>query len=216
MAPPAEVAQWHDLQLGMYRVIEVVLQSQPPDKAIDFEEFAGLIVSEGIQEQEVSIAGVLPEELHQQLVDAGCAGVFSIEGSIDTVTNEDVPEEDDHGDSLETATRVESRTRIPVSLRDTNDLDMLLLRGEADTDYLLILELEGTIASLTEPIQALVTVYDSLGYEMARLEEYSPTQNQIRWTADEEGEYLIIIGDRATTGSFIVSINDIPAPESLE
>ncbi len=216
MVPPAELAEWHRLQLDVVRDFQVIVDGQPKDGAVDFDEFAALIVMGGLEEKEIEASSRLPENVRKRLQEAECANLFSVEGSVESVTLTDLPEADDHGNDFESATRIAVGETVAIVLKSSDDKDVLVFLAEPAAAYVITLQLDGAYVRATEGKGPIVALYDAGGQELARLEEYDFFQNKIMWQAVTAGDHYIAVGDGAISASFTLTVTGGEATEQLE
>ena len=73
LTPPAQLSEWHLLDIENYRTIQAVLDTQPKDDVIDF---ANLLIIGGaaveLEEKLGEVAARLPEDVLQQMIEASC------------------------------------------------------------------------------------------------------------------------------------------------
>ncbi len=72
LAPPAEVADWHNEVLELAKATKGLVDSQPEDKVIGIEFFAIAVELQGLQEALTQAENDLPEEVRRQMAEAGC------------------------------------------------------------------------------------------------------------------------------------------------
>ena len=216
MVPPAELAEWHRLQLDVVRDFQVIVDGQPKDGAVDFDELVALIVMGGLEEKEIEASSRLPENVRQRLQEAECANLFSVEVSVESVTPTDLPEADDHGNDFESATRIAVGETVGIELEDLGDEAVIVFRLAPDREYVFTLDVESYFEFLADPADPLMTLFDVGGQELVRLEEYDLGQNKITWQAAAGGDYYIVVGGGSRAGSFTLTVTEGGAAEPLD
>ena len=203
LTPPAQLSEWHLLNIENYRTIQAVVDIQPKDDVIDFANFLLIAAASADLGEKLSEAAArLPEDLLQQMVDAGC------------IDPDVVP--DEYGYDFESATRIAIGEAVAIELEDPDDKEVLVFLVEPEAAYVITLQLEGASVRFNERKSPFVTLYDAGGQELARLDEYDFSQNQIMWQAVTAGDYYIAVGDGATFGSFTLTVTGGEATEQLE
>ena len=72
LAPPAEVADWHNSTLAVARTLKGLADSQPEGKVIGIEFFGIAAELEGLEEAVTRAENDLPAEIRRRMVEAGC------------------------------------------------------------------------------------------------------------------------------------------------
>ena len=206
LTPPAQLSEWHLLNIENFRTIQADLDTYPKDDVIDFAIFIGILRAYAeLQEKLGEVAARLPEDVRQQMVEAGCV--------------EDLPDNyeavpDDHGNNLESATGIAIGETVGIELEDLGDEDVIVFRLAPDREYVFTLDVDSYVewADAADP---LMTLFDVGGQELARLEEYDLGQNKITWQAATGGDYYIVVGGGSRAGSFTLTVTEGGAAEPL-
>ena len=231
MVPPDELAEWHHLQLGVYRAFNVVVDGQPKDDEIDFEEFLGMIVASGIDKMEMEAATRLPDDLHQRLKEANCAGAFSVEFSVESVTVEQSPSPtpqrlteptpegrpatiptpapeassaDDHGNSVSDATEITVGEPVNVEVDIQGDTDFLRFQAEAGQSYVIRMTLRFSYAPPS------IALYGSDGGELESI-DFESSRDGVVWEPSSSGDYYVVIGGPDGVGSYLLTVDHLVA-----
>ena len=198
--PPVELAEWHWERVEVFRTVEEILNHYPKDEVVDF---AGMLLiaaaSTELVEKLGEVAAGLPQEVLEQLIEAGC------------VDPGDLPvfdefERDDHGNSFAGATRIGVGEAVGLELEDIDDEDVIVFRAGAGREYVLTLHWEQyhyREVDYTE--RPILAVYSSNGQEHSRLMGYEftgldPPIIDLMWEAAWGEDYYIVIGDGNTEG----------------
>ena len=73
LTPPAQLSEWHLLTIEGFRTIQAVVDIQPKDDVIEFASFIQIAVaSADLEEKSSEATAGLPEDVRQQMIDAGC------------------------------------------------------------------------------------------------------------------------------------------------
>ena len=100
VTPPAQLSEWHLLNIEGFRTIQAFVDLQPKDDVVDFVRFFLMAAISADSEEKLGEAAArLPEDVLQQMIEAGC-----IDPDFVPDDYEDVP--DDHGDSEGDATAI--------------------------------------------------------------------------------------------------------------
>ena len=207
LAPPAEVADWHNKSLEVVKVLKGLVDSQPKDKVIGIELFAIAAELEGLLEALTQVENDLPAEVRSRMVEARC---------IDDVDIETQP--DDHGNTIDDATPIGLGESAIGSLDGGDDKDVFVFHAESGKSYEAELS-NSFFAAFGSKTGPLMAVYDSAGQEIARIEEDS-VRKAVKWTAEDTGNYYVVLGDGASSGSYSLAVSTvavpmIPTPETL-
>ena len=211
LAPPSEVAVWHQARLDALQAAGAFIDQQTQDEEIDF---ATLLLLAGILEEhqprETEAAAQMSDVTRQRVVDAGCIDPEGglADASVDTDSQPDAP--DAHGDNIADATPVGPGEVASGSLDGGDDKDVFVFHAEAGKSYEAKLSDYpfGAFGSKTGPLMA---VYDSTGQEIARIEEDS-ARKAVKWTAEDTGNHYVVLGDGASSGSYSLTVSPIAAP----
>ena len=214
LTPPAELSEWHSQYVESFRKVQDILDTQPKDDVMDF---AGLIliaaVSADLEEKLGEVSARLPEDVRQQMIEASC------------IDREDLPENyetvpDDHGNNLESATRIAIGEAVAIEFEDPDDKELFVFLVEPGAEYVFTLHWESW-NRWSYPSRPIMALFDAGGYELARLEDSnfssnSNRSNKMMWQAVTGGDYYIAVGDGATFGSFTLTVTDGEAAEPLD
>ena len=116
---------------------------------------------------------------------------------------------DDHGDDLESATRIAIGEDVRTVLHDYDDRDVLVFRARPGTEYVLTLnyqtgERRGAAAGTT------MALHEAGGRVLARLSDYdfssNRSRNKIMWQAATGGDYYIVVGNEDAFGVFALTV----------
>ena len=97
LTPPAQLSEWHLLNIAAYRTAQALVDIQPKDDVVDFASSFLTAVELAFIEELREAAARAPEDVRQQMIEAGCIDPDAVPGDY-----EDVP--DDHGNDIDDAT----------------------------------------------------------------------------------------------------------------
>ena len=202
LAPPSEVADWHNKSLEVAKGLKGLVDSQPDDKVIGIEFFAIATELEGLQEALTLAENALPADIRQQMTDAGCIDPEPSSGS--------GTEPDDHGNGIDTATTVAVEETVQGSL-GLDDWDAFAVQVMEGRNYEARLS-NYSFGAIGSKEGSLLTVYDSAGREVASLDEDS-VRKVVEWTVGDAGNYYVVLGDGATQGDYTLTVTSVaPVP----
>ncbi len=201
LAPPSEVADWHNKSLEIAKGLKGLVDSQPDDKVIGIEFFAIATELQGPQEALTLAENALPADIRQQMTDAGCIDPEPSSGS--------GTEPDDHGNGIDTATTVAVEETVQGSL-DLYDWDAFAVQVKEGQNYEARLS-NYSFGAIGSKEGSLLTVFDSAGREVASLDEDS-VRKVVEWTAGDAGSYYVVLGDGATQGDYTLTVTSAPEP----
>ena len=200
LTPPAQLSEWHLLNIEAYRTAQAGVDTQPKDDVLVDNPTINAAESAFIEKLREAAARV-PKDVLQRMIEAGC------------IDPDVVP--DDHGNDFESATRIAIGEAVAIELNGSDDKYVLVFLAEPEAVYVITLQLDGASMRFTEQKGPIVALYDAGGQELARLEEDDSRQNKIMWQAVTGGDYYIVVGDGATAGTFELTVNVEEATEPV-
>ena len=108
LTPPAQLSEWHLLNIEAYRTAQAVVDTQPKDDVVDFDSSLLNAVEDDFVEKLREAAARVPKDVLQQMIEAGCIDPDSVPDDY-----ADVP--DGQGNDIDSAT-VAAATLSLVSL----------------------------------------------------------------------------------------------------
>ena len=194
LTPPAQLSEWHLLNIEGFRTIQALVDSQPKDDVIDFANFLLIAAaSADLEEKLREAAARLPEDLLQQMVDAGCIDPEDVSDEFD-----DVP--DDHGNDIDDATEA----AVAVDVEGVIDY-------EDDSDYFHFTAVEGRLYQIDVRLRTLddsaLALLGPDGLELTYNDDYGDSQaSSIVWEAPAWGDYYLeVLG--YGTGSYTLTVS---------
>ena len=198
LTPPAQLSEWHLLNIENYRTIQAVFDLHPKDDVVDF---ANLLIIGGaaveLEEKLGEVAARLPEDVLQQMIEAGC-----IDPDLVPDDYEDVP--DDHGNSEGDATAIRVGADVRGALDYDGDIDYFRFQAEQGEFY----QIDVALGTLDDSI---VSLYDSDGWFLDSNDYYEGAYaSRLYWEAPSSGErYVAVEGYGIGTYTLTVSISDL-------
>ena len=188
LTPPAQLSEWHLLSIESIRTIQAFVDLQPKDDVIDFIRFFLIATISANSEEELSEAAVrLPEDVLQQMIEAGC------------IDPEDLPSgdgdgPDDHGDDIDNATAIRVGTDVPGVLDYVGDPDFFVFEAESGKFY--------EISVAGNLYDAGIDLFDS---NKAHLESFG---SRAVWKVEKAGQYYVeVTGGWGSAGSYTLSVS---------
>ena len=208
LTPPAQLSEWHLLNIEAYRTTQALVDIQPKDDVADFNSSFLIAVADDFGEKLSEAAARVPKDVRQQMIEAGCLDP--------DIVPDDYDEPDDHGNNFESATRIAVGEAVAIALEDLDDKDVLVFLVEPGTEYVFTLGWESYNgwSSTAGPILAL---FDAGGQELARLFHSDViSQYTMMWQAVARGDYYIVVGNGVTRGFFALTVTEGGAAEPLD
>ena len=198
LTPPAQLSEWHLLNIEGFRTIQAFVDLQPKDDVIDVARFLLMAAISADSEEKLRAAAArLPEDVLQQMIEAGCIDPEDVPDD-----HEDVP--DDHGNDIDDATVAAVGADVEGALDYDGDIDYFRFQAEQGESYQIDVAL-GTLHDST------VDLYDSDGWLMDSNDDYGDTlASRLYWNAPSSGErYVAVEGYGTGTYTLTVSLSDI-------
>ena len=197
LTPPAQLSEWHLLNIEGFLTIQAFVDSQPKNDVIDFGSF--LIMAAASADSEEKLRGAaarLPEDIRQQMIEAGC------------IDPEDVPDDredatDDHGNDIDDATAIRVGADVRGALDYDGDIDFFRFQAERGQSY----QIDVAPGTLDDSI---VSLFDSDGW-LDTNDDYGDTlASRLYWNAPSSGERYVLVSAYGTgTYTLTVSLSDI-------
>ncbi len=215
LTPPVQLSEWHLLNMENFRTIQAFIELQPKDDVIDVARFFLIAAISADSEEKLRAAAArLPEDIRQQMIQAGCIDPEDLPDNYEAVPD------DDHGNNLESATRIAIGEAVAIEFEDPDDKELFVFLVEPGAEYVITLNWESW-NRWSYPSRPIMALFDADGQELARLENSdfssnSSRSNKMMWQAVTGGDYHIAVGDGATFGSFTLTVTDGEATEQPE
>ena len=99
LTPPAQLSEWHLLNIEAYRTAQAVADTQPKDDVVDFDSSLLIAAESAFIEKLREAAARVPKDVLQQMIEAHCINP-------DFVPDDDEEVPDDHGNDIDRAALV--------------------------------------------------------------------------------------------------------------
>ena len=196
LAPPAQLSEWHLLNIENYRTLQVLIDMQAKDDVVDSAlipiVFASLVE---YREKLGEAAARLPEDVLQQMIEAGC------------IDPEDLPSviadgSDDHGNDIDDATAIRVGAGVRGDVNYEGDVDYFSFQAEQGQSY----QIDVALGSLNDSI---VELYDSDGLFLDGNDDYSgSTASRLSWQASSSGElYVAVAAYYGGVGTYTLTVS---------
>ena len=203
LTPPTQLSEWHLVNIESIRTIQAFIDLQPQDDVVDFIRFFLMATISAASEEKLSEAAVrLPEDVLQQMIEAGC------------IDPEDLPSgdgdgPDDHGDDIDNATAIRMGTDVRGAMDYDGDIDFFRFEAErGQSGQIQSYQIEVALGTLDDSI---VGLYDADGSLLDSNDDYGDTYaSSLYWEALGSGErYVAVWGYGVGTYTLTVSLSDL-------
>ena len=198
LTPPVQLSEWHLLNIENFRTIQAFVDLQPKDDVIDVARFFLMAAISADSEEKLRAAAArLPEDVRQQMIEAGC---IDPEDVLDD--HEDVP--DDHGNDIDDATAIRVGTEVRGAVDYDDDIDFFRFQAERGQSY----QIDVALGTLDDSI---VELYDVDWSFLDTNDDYGDTYaSRLYWEAPRSGErYVAVYGYGTGTYTLTVSLSDL-------
>ena len=197
LTPPVQLSEWHLLNIENFRTIQAFVELQPKDDVIDVARFFLMAAISADSEEKLRAAAArLPEDVRQQMIEAGCTDPEDV---LDD--HEDVP--DDHGDDIDDATAIRVGADVRGAMDYDGDIDFFRFQAERGQSY----QIDVALGTLDDSI---VELYDVDWSFLDTNDDYGDTYaSRLYWEAPSSGErYVAVYGYGTGTYTLTVSLVD--------
>ena len=205
VTPPAQLSEWHLLNIEGFRTIQAFVDLQPKDDVIDIVRFFLMAAISADSEGKLGEVAVrLPEDVLQRMIEAGCIDPADVPDDKEDVPydNEDVL--DDHGDDIDDATVAAVGVDVEGVIDYEGDIDYFRFTAEEDQLY----QIDVALATLDDSELELL---GADGWRLAFNGDHGDSQaSRIVWLAPESGVYhLVVEADvwNADVGSYTLTVS---------
>ena len=198
LTPPAQLSEWHLLNIEGFRTVQAVLDLQPKDDVIGFADFILIAAAAGDLEEKLDeVSARLPEDVRRQMIEVGC------------IDPEDVPDDredatDDHGNDIDDATAIRVGTEVRGAVDYDGDIDFFRFQAERGQSY----QIDVALGTLDD---SMVDLYDVDWSFLDSNDDYADTNaSRLYWEAPSSGERYVLVGGYSTgTYTLTVSLSDL-------
>ena len=192
VTPPAQLSEWHLLNIEGFRTIQAFVELQPKDDVIDFVRFFLMAaISADSEEKLGEVAVRLPEDVLQRMIEAGCIDPADVPDR-----NEDVPYDnedvlDDHGDDIDDATAAAVGADIEGVIDYEGDSDYFRFTAEEGLLY----QIDVTLGTLPDSyLTQYVAMVGPNTWSVETNDDYEDSlASRIIWEAPESGDYYLVV-----------------------
>ena len=195
LTPPAQLSEWHLLNIENFRTIQAFVDLLPKDDVINFILWF-LIAGVSDSEEKLSEAAVrLPEDVLQQMIEVGC------------IDPEDLPSviadgSDDHGDDIDDATTIRVGAGARGAVDYEGDVDYFRFQVEQGQSY----QIDVALGSLDDSIVAL---FDADGLYLDSNDDFSGSNaSRLSWQSSSSGElYVVVKAYGSGVGTYTLTVS---------
>ena len=207
LAPPAEVAGWHEVRLDSLRASGSFIDQQPQDEEIDFNVLFQLLgILEEYEPRETEAVAQMSDATRERMVDAGCIDHGD-------VVRASVVGPDDHGNTLNAATPVQVGVPVAGVMGEDGEDDLDVFHFTADGGHIYQFDIElGTLINVDLTLLNSVGQVLAEGSTLPRTTPDGPPLHLIA-KASEPGDYYVVVngwpsGDPTSgLGSYTLTIS---------
>ena len=181
LTPPAQLSEWHLLNIENFRTTQAFVDLLPKDDVINFILWFLIAGVSADSEEKLSEAAVrLPEDVLQQMIEVGC------------IDPEDLPSviadgSDDHGDDIDDATTIRVGAGARGAVDYEGDVDYFRFQVEQGQSY----QIDVALGSLDDSIVAL---FDADGLYLDSNDDFSDSNaSRLSWQSSSFGELYVAV-----------------------
>ena len=197
LTPPAQLSEWHLLNIEGFRTVQAVLDLQPKDDVIGFADFILIAAAAGDLEEKLDeVSARLPEDIRRQMIEVGCRP-----------DPEDVPDDredatDDHGNDIDDATVAAVGADVEGVIDYQGDSDYFRFTVEEGQFY----QVDVALGTLRDSVLML------LGpdrWELAYNDDHEDSlASRVVWRAPASGDYYLAVASAGfDAGSYTLTVS---------
>ena len=197
LTPPAQLSEWHLLNVEAYRTAQAAVDTQPKDDVMDIDSSLLIAVESAFIEKFREAAARLPKDFRQQMIEASCIDP-------DYVPDDYADLPDDHGNSEGDATAIRVGADVRGAVDYDGDIDFFRFQAERGQTY----RIDVALGTLDDSI---VDLYDVDWSFLDTNDDYGDTiASRLFWEAPSSGErYVAVYGYGTGTYTLTVSLSDL-------
>ena len=193
LTPPAQLSKWHLLNIEAYRMAQAVIDTQPTDDVMDFDNPTMSAAGDDFEEKLREAAARVPKDVFQRMIEAGCIDSYLVPDDY-----ADLP--DDHGNSEGDATAIRVGADVRGTLDYDDDIDFFRFQAEAGQSYQIGVGL-GTLDD------SILNLYDTDGWFLDTNDDYGETYaSRLSWYAGNSGERYVAV-EGYGTGTYTLTVS---------
>ena len=204
LTPPAQLSEWHLLNIEAYRTTQALVDIQPKDDVADFNSSFLIAVADDFGEKLSEAAARVPKDVRQPMIEAGCIYPADVPDDNEDVPYdyEDVP--DDHGNDIDDATMAVVTVDVGGALDYVGDIDYFRFTAEEGQFY----QIDVALGSLPDSVLALL---NPDGWELAYNDNHGDSlASRVLWEAPASGDYYLVVeasGFDADVGTYTLTVS---------
>ena len=189
LTPPAQLSEWHLLNIEAYRTAQAGVDTQPKDDVMVDNPTINAVEDDFVEKLRAAAARV-PKDVRRQMIEAGC------------IDPEEVP--DDHGNDIDDATAIRVGADVRGALDYDGDIDFFRFQAEQGQSY----QIDVALGTLDDSI---VELYHGDGSFLDTNDDYGDTlASRLYWNAPSSGERYVFVGGYGVgTYTLTVSLSDV-------
>ena len=193
LTPPTQLSEWHLLNIAAYRTAQALLDIQPKDDVVDFASSFLIAVESAFVEELREAAARAPEDVRQQMIEAGCIDPDAVPGDY-----EDVP--DDHGNDIDDATAIRVGADVRGALDYDGDIDYFRFQAERGQSY----QIDVALGTLDDSI---VKLYDDGSLLDSNDDDGGTSASRLYWEAPSHGVYYVAVTGFYGVGTYTLTVS---------
>ena len=193
LTPPAQLSEWHLLNIEAYRTAQAVIDTQPTDDVMDFDNPTMNAAGDDFEEKLREAAARVPKDVLQRMIEAGCIDSYLVPDDY-----ADLP--DDHGNSEGDATAIKVGADVRGTLDYDDDIDFFRFQAEQGQSY----QIDVALGTLDDSI---LNLYDTDGWFLDTNDDYGNTYaSRLSWYAGNSGERYVAV-EGYGTGTYTLAVS---------
>ena len=169
------------LNIEAYRTIQAVVDTQPTDDVMDFDNPTMNAAGDDFEEKLREAAARVPKDFLQRMIEASCIDSYLVPDDY-----ADLP--DDHGNSEGDATAIRVGADVRGELEYDDDIDFFRFQAEPGWSY----QIDVALGTLDDSI---VELHDANGSFLDTNDNYGNSYaSRLSWRATSSGERYVLVG----------------------
>ena len=179
LTPPAQLSEWHLLNIEAYRTAQAGVDTQPKDDVMVDNPTINAVEDDFVEKLREAAARV-PKDVLQQMIEAGC-----IDPDFVPDDGEEVP--DDHGNDIDDATAIRVGADVEGVIDYQGDSDYFRFTAEEGQFY----QVDVALGSLPDSV---LTLLGPDRWELAYNDDHGDSlASRVVWEAPESGDYYLAV-----------------------